>query len=137
MESFVVDRLRDEIKLSDRQFGGSKGCGTDHFLIETWDAIITALQDGNSAANVLSVDFEKAFNRMDHLQCLYALSDLGASLSTIDLVASFLYGRKMSVRIRDSMSTPGMSQEDPLRDPSWATSFSVLPQTNSLNFRKM
>ena len=53
-----------------------------------------ALEDGN-AANLISVDFEKAFNRMDHLQCLYALNDLGAS---------FLSGRLISVKVRDSYS---------------------------------
>ena len=77
LEAFILEKLQEEIKLSSRQFGGLKGCGTDHFLPETWDAIINNLEDESSAVNLLSVDFEKAFNRMDHSQCLYALNDLG------------------------------------------------------------
>ena len=106
LESFVLERLKSEINLSPRQFGGIKGCGTEHFLIETWDAIMSALDDGTAAANLLSVDFEKAFNRMDHHHCLFALSDLGASDTSIDWVASFLHGRTMSVKIHGVMSKP-------------------------------
>ena len=65
LESFILERLRTEVTLSPRQFGGIRGCGTEHFLIETWDAVIRALSDGMSAV-LISVDFEKAFNRMNH-----------------------------------------------------------------------
>ena len=106
LESFILDQLRKETKLSNRQFGGIKGCGTDHFLVETWDAIMLALEEESSAANLLSVDFEKAFNRMDHSKCINALADLGASQKCIGWVSAFLFGRRMSVKIRDSFSTP-------------------------------
>ena len=106
LESFVLERLKNEAKLSSRQFGGIRGCGTDHFLIETWDTILNALEQENSAVNLLSVDFEKAFNRMDHFMCLNALSELGASKTATNWVAAFLYNRKMSVKIRESKSAP-------------------------------
>ena len=54
----------------------------------------------------MSIDFEKAFNRMDHCRCLEALTDLGASIETVDWIASFLYGRTMIVKIRDARSAP-------------------------------
>ena len=84
LESFVLETLNDEINPSDRQYGGVKGCSTTHFLIDTWDTVLTALDDGKSAANLVSVDFEKAFNRMDHLKCLEAITDLGADMQTVD-----------------------------------------------------
>ena len=77
LESFVLDRLKRETRLSMRQYGGVKGCSTEHFLLETWDRIITALEDGKSAAKLVSIDFAKAFNRMDHTECLLALACLG------------------------------------------------------------
>ena len=67
---------------------------------------MNSLEDGNAAANLLSVDFEKAFNRMDHAECLLALRSLGASETAIEWVSAFLYGRKMSVKIRSSFSNP-------------------------------
>ena len=106
LESFVLTRLKKNISLSRNQYGGIKGCSTEHFLLETWDQIIKALEDGDTAANLVSVDFEKAFNRMCHYKCLEAITDLGADEVAVDWVASFLYGRTMSVRVGSSYSTP-------------------------------
>ena len=75
-------------------------------MIDTWNSIITALEDEGSVASLVSIDFAKAFNRMDHAECIKSLTSLGASLLAADWVSSFLYGRVMSVRIRDTMSTP-------------------------------
>ena len=106
LESFVLDRLKSETALSSNQYGGIKGCSTEYFLLETWDKVMDALDDGESAANLVSIDFEKAFNRMDHTQCLIALSDLGASEEAIDWTAAFLYRRTMSVKINEARSVP-------------------------------
>ena len=106
MESFVLDRIKSEVSLSLNQYGGIKGCSTIHFLADTWDQVIRALEDGDTAANLVSIDFEKAFNRMDHLKCLEALTDLGASEESVDWTAAFLYGRKMSVKIGSTRSVP-------------------------------
>ena len=65
-----------------------------------------ALDDGTAAANLLSVDFEKTFNRMDHHECLIALKNLGASKTSVAWTSAFLFGRTMSVRIRGNNSVP-------------------------------
>ena len=52
------------------------------------------------------MDFAKAFNRMDHAQCLNVLSELGASKTNIDFVAAFLYNRKMAVKVKSILSSP-------------------------------
>ena len=95
LESFVLSRLQSEIKLSSKQYGGIKNCSTDHFLVDTWDRIITILENNNAAANLVSIDFEKAFNRMDHEECLKALCTMGATMTSVDWVAAFLHGRMM------------------------------------------
>ena len=106
LESFLLDSLKSEITLSDSQYGGKRGQGVDHMLIEVWDEIYRALEEGDTAAAITAVDFEKAFNRMDHFECLSALLELGGCHETIALVNAFLHGRKMSVKVNDSMSTP-------------------------------
>ena len=106
LESFILDKLREEIKLSCKQYGGLKGCSTQHFLVDSWDHILRALEDGDTAANLISVDFEKAFNRMDHSQCLASLDRLGAAPESIEWVAAFLYGRQMSVKVNGVFSEP-------------------------------
>ena len=91
-------------------------------LIETWDEIMNALEDPNAAANLMSIDFEKAFNRMSHPHCLNALRRLNAEQPEIDMVNAFLFGRTMRVKVGNTLSSP---RSVPPRDPSWETSSSV------------
>ena len=106
LESFVLDRLKAEVPLSRRQYGGQKGCGVDNFLVETWQHILEDLEDNRAGTSLLSIDFEKAFNGMDHAQCINDLKNRGASPGLISMVSAFLHGRKMTVRIGDQMSDP-------------------------------
>ena len=105
LESFVLDELKKGVSLSMRQYGGIKGCSTEHFLLETWNQIMSSLE-GNCAASLVSIDFEKAFNRMNHLECLKALRSLGATERSVNWTAAFLHDRTMSVKIREARSTP-------------------------------
>ena len=113
LESFVLEDLKKQTTLSKDQYGGIKGIGANHFLIGTWQAILEGLEDTRAAANILSIDFEKAFNRMGHGECLKALERLGAENATVGLVHAFLEGREMSVKVGNSKSTaravPGLS----------------------------
>ena len=59
MEAFILDRLKTEAPLGNCQYGGIKGSSVDHFLVESWDSILQALEDPNAAVSVASLDFEK------------------------------------------------------------------------------
>ena len=78
----------------------------DHFLAETWHDILTSLEDNRASVQLLSIDFEKAFNRMDHNARLASLTKNGASDQDVELVACFLRGRTMSVKIGTEFSDP-------------------------------
>ena len=106
LESFVLDGLKEDITLSESQFGGKKAQGVDHLLVETWDEIHRGLEGGAAAVNIMAVDYEKAFNRLDHGKCLAALRDLGAKEGYVALVNAFLHNRTMSVKVRGSFSSP-------------------------------
>ena len=106
LERFVFARLTEETTLSNSQFGGRKGCGVDHFIIETWNTVLTDLEDSSAATNVISIDFEKAFNRLDHNKCVEALRAHGASEMTISVVRSFLHERTMRARMGTALSPP-------------------------------
>lgn len=73
-------------------------------LIEIWDEIHRGLERKKTSVNLMAVDFEKAFNRMDHGECLESLGELGASPGSLALVQAFLHGRHMSVN--SCMSAP-------------------------------
>ena len=68
-------------------------------LIDDWGKILSALDGGKDAAVLLGVDYEKAFNRMEHSVCLDRLMQLGASAGSIALVRAFLEDRTMTISI--------------------------------------
>ena len=83
-----------------------KGCGAEHLLVELWDEVHSAMEKGQCAGILLGVDFEKAFNRMDHSVCLARLRELGASEGSVSLVGAFLEGRRMTIRIGEHEAHP-------------------------------
>ena len=104
LEGFILSSLKASTKLSTNQFGGIKGSSVEHFLVETWDEIMMSLEDHRASVQLMSIDFEKAFNRMDHGSCLAALERLGADPGDIELVSAFLYNRTMQVKVGQSYS---------------------------------
>ena len=99
LEAIVLERLKSEIEPDPVQYGGLKGCSTGHFLAEVWDTVLTTLDNPSNAVNLCSIDFSKAFNRMNHDECLKQLRKLGASETSIALVRSFLSQRRMNLRL--------------------------------------
>ena len=71
-----------------------------------WDSILTGLEDDRAAATLMSVDFSKAFNRMEHQECLKALARKGCSYQTLLMIYHFLSGRKMCIKNGYKMSKP-------------------------------
>ena len=99
LESFVLDKLKQEVVFKYNQFGGIKGTGAPHFLVELQQHILQCLEDGQSAVSLLAVDFSKAFNRMSHRVCLDELALRGASTESIRMVATFLDKRLMRLKV--------------------------------------
>ena len=99
LEGVLLEKLRGELRPDLAQYGGSKGCGAEHMIIEGWDRILDVMDNGNRAACLLGVGFEKAFNRMDHGHCLRLLRRLGASDESLRMVAAFLTERRMTISI--------------------------------------
>ena len=104
LEGVMLDDLRTEIPLDKVQYGGIKGCSVDHLLVDLFESILEPLETG-SPTLVLGIDYEKAFNHLDHGECLKQLRLLGASRTTLDLTQSFLTGRSMCVRIGSDTTT--------------------------------
>ena len=103
-ESFLMDRILKEVKVDNSQYGGIKKCGPEHLLLQSWDNILTGLEDNRGSINIMSLDYSKAFNRMSHQACVRAFAKKGASSQTLNLIAAFLSGRRMTVRIGSSFS---------------------------------
>ena len=98
LESYVLDDLRKEIAPDNNQYGGEKGSSVNHLLVDLMDNILRPMDQGNLSV-MLCVDFQKAFNRLDHNECVRQLETLGASKRSLTLVHAFLKGRSMTVRV--------------------------------------
>ena len=95
----VLNQLRGELEPDPTQYGGLPKCGVEHMLIDLWEEVLDGMEGGKSAAVILGVDYEKAFNRMEHGVCLEQLRRLGASEGSLSLVQAFLEGRTMKITI--------------------------------------
>ena len=105
-ESFVLGWTLEQVKLKDNQFGRMKGCSAAHLLISVWQNILQDLEDCRAGTLLTAIDYAKAFNRMQYQECLRSLVRHGASTEIVQLVATFLTDRHMSVRVGSSWSQP-------------------------------
>ena len=64
------------------------------------------LDDYRAATTMISIDLEKAFNRVDHQNCLEKMAEYGASNETLSLTAGFLENRSMRIKTLTGYSTP-------------------------------
>ena len=95
MEFFILEDLKKEVQIDTNQLGGVGGSGTNHYLAKIWTDILQDLEQDNSACGLVSIDFAKAFNTMDHAVCIRALKRKGASQQSIQMVTAFLMDRQM------------------------------------------
>ena len=105
-ESFVLGWLNEQVGMRANQLGGMKGAGTEHYLVELYQLVLESLEDPRAASIITSIDYSKAFNRLDFLHCLRALANKGASSEIIGIVSSFLTSRTMSVKVGQALSKP-------------------------------
>ena len=86
--------------------GGVRGCSTLHLLVDMWDEVVRGLQDNRAAVTLTSIDYAKAFNRLSFQHCLARFARKGASTPVIELLATFLSNRRMSVRVGEEWLVP-------------------------------
>ena len=106
-EKFVMEWLLDHIgHLIDwHQYGGQKGNGVAHYLID----FINFVQYNQDLKNIhavlaVAIDFSEAFNRQNHNILITLLSDLGVPGWLLRLVVGFLENRELIVKYKGETS---------------------------------
>ena len=105
-ESFILEWLGQQVKLRLNQYGGVKGSGTEHFLVNLWQNVLENIEDPRAGSLLTSIDFAKAFNRLNFSHVIKCLRVKGADLNLVRIVASFLSGRVMRVKVGSELSIP-------------------------------
>ena len=104
MEYFVLENLKQSVKPDFNQFGGLSGNSTNHYLIQAWDEILESLDQDGAVVNLISIDFENAFNSMNHRACLEKFVDKGCCPHLVRMNGAFLKGRTTKYKIGRSHS---------------------------------
>ena len=105
-EAFVLFWSREEVSPKNNQYGGEPGASAAHLLVEVLDDITSTQEDNRMGVILSSIDFSKAFNRLDHGHCLNTLAMRGASNSIFCLLGSFLSERTMTVKVENHFYEP-------------------------------
>ena len=103
-ESFVLEWLGTQIQLRTNQYGGVKGSGTEHFLVNLWQSVLENIKDPRAGSLLTSIDFAKAFNRLDFSHCIRSLTNRGTDSNLTRIIASSLSGRVMRVKVGSDLS---------------------------------
>ena len=56
LESYVLGWAMEEVKVKRNQYGGVKGCGPAHMLVEIWQKVCEDLEDSRAATLLTSID---------------------------------------------------------------------------------
>ena len=108
LEGLVSKVMIQDIKASidPKQFGNLKGHSTTHYLVYLLDEIHKGLEQPNTIANLILVDFKKVFDYVNHSVAITDLIQLGCRASIIPFVSSFLTGRRHRVKYEGTVSPP-------------------------------
>ena len=117
MESFLSKWIfRDLVRFIDvRQFGNVPGSSTTHYLASLIDTIMKGTDKQVMCASLCTIDFAKAFDRVNHNVVDRKLIKYGVQSSVLPTICSFLSNRKQAVKFGASTScdlelTSGVSQ---------------------------
>ena len=82
------------------QYGGQKGVGTEHMIVNLVDRILKLL-DGPESTVLLKTcaDWNDAFSRVDPTKAIEKIVLIGVRSSLIPVLIDYVTGRKMKVKI--------------------------------------
>ena len=108
IERVVADRLDEHLRVSnlyiDNQFGYRKGHCTESLLTKLLNNLLLSC-DENMPSILILLDLSAAFDTVDHDLLLHILeNEIGIKASALRWFASFLIGRKYTVKINSSYS---------------------------------
>lgn len=106
-EKILKNRITTYIKknslLSKCQFGFQEGLSTQDAINILSQNIYRSLDNGSKSLCVF-IDIQKAFDTVSHTQLLEKLEDIGIRGICLELIKSYLVGRKQCVQINNTIS---------------------------------
>lgn len=108
-EGWILELLRPHLPTPPLQFGFVQKCGTEDAMLYLQNKILELSTKRGSLKQsflVVSLDAEKAFDRIDHAWLLQSLRDLEVPAYLINLLHSYTWTRTQSIRVGSELSPP-------------------------------
>ena len=99
----ITEYLEGNQLLSSKQYGFRKGHSTEDQLLIAYSGIVAAVDRGDTA-EMIYLDFSKAFDVVNHAILLEKLRSLGFCDQVLEWVRGFLCGRSMCVSVAGVVS---------------------------------
>ena len=105
-ESFITQwTLKDILpQIDSQQFGCLPGRSTTHSLLDLTNDLYRSLDRPGKICSLVTTDYSKAFDRVDHSLTIATMLKLGLRPSLARWIANFLSDRSQSVRYHGSLS---------------------------------
>ena len=103
MREHILDHLKENNLLSEKQYGFVSGRSTTLQLLHFLESLHTSL-DINIEVDVIYMDFMKAFDSVPHMRLVEKMKSLGITGKLIKWLTSFLTGRKQRVVVNKAHS---------------------------------
>ena len=106
-EHFILKFIQSDIsdKLSKTQYGGKKGLGTEHLLVNMIDKIKKYQDDPDHLSIVMSsYDWNAAFDKLDPTKVAIKCIKIGIRSSITKILIDFMNERKMQVKMNGQSS---------------------------------
>lgn len=106
-ESFLSEWLRNDFTpvLDSKQYGNVKNTSTTHYIVDMLHKTISGIEKPSHYANLVTVDFTKAFDRINHNVAINKIVSSGVRPSIISTISSFLSNRTQCVKHKGQLSS--------------------------------
>jgi hypothetical protein len=128
MEGFVCQCLLEAShdKIKKDQYGGLPGSSTTMALIEMLHDWYTWTDNPENYIRVVLIDFQKAFDCINHHILLQKLKDTNLPLFIIDWITSFLSCRKQRIKIGNTIQVGFRLKVEYRKELNWVSCYSCL-----------
>ena len=106
LEEFVVEWILEDIghQIDPKEFGCLCGSSTTLCLLDMFHSWLSKLDADGCSLWIVSLDFSKAFDRINLNALITKLINMGLRRSLIPWLCDFLFSRKPSVKFGESIS---------------------------------
>ncbi|XP_033127428.1 uncharacterized protein LOC117125137 [Anneissia japonica] len=92
-------------EIDGKQYGSRKKSSTTHYLVNLFNTVLSDIDSGGRFVNLCTIDFTKAFDRVDHTVLINKLINVVVRPSIIPVISSFVSNRVINTIFKQCVSS--------------------------------